>query len=164
VSDVSRLHNWHHDDYEEAKREIYAQLGSLDGMHLFGRKVLVAVYIRPQRSSRGLYQTVKAQKEDIYQGKAVLLVKAGPDAFSGDEAYLASMYGPGGAPKLDEWLFLNSNQGVAVNWEGDGATKLTFVDDEGRMQDRFEWAAGWPCRVVEDDCFMGRMTTPHSAV
>jgi len=164
VSDYTRLHKHGHDDYEVAKQHIHQMIGDFTEIEIFGRQVLVAVYVRPNRNPvTGLFMTTKEQKEDIWQGKAVLVLKCGPDAFQGDDGYVASTFGPGGAPKPGDWLFAAQQSGFPVSLSGDGAARVKAKDHRDEEMDVYEWD-GWPCRIVPDDNFIGRLTNPTGVV
>ena len=160
---ASKLHGWRHDDYEVAKEHIWQQLGSLDGLEVFGRQVLVGVYTRPAFNTRsGLMFTEKEQRNDWYEGKVVLVLAHGPDAFKGTENWLKSTY-PGDAPKIGDWLFQNANTGIQFSFRGDGAQRVTYEDRRGEQQPVYP-GDGWPVRIVNDDGFLGRLREPHSVV
>jgi co-chaperonin GroES (HSP10) len=48
---------------------------------LFNNQILVAVYIRPQKTKSGIYLTDKTTDEDRHQSKVGLIMKMGPSAF-----------------------------------------------------------------------------------
>src|ERR1700753_655075 len=58
------------------------KLGDLGDFEVFNNQVLVAIYVRPQRTKSGIYLTDKAIDEDVFQGKVGLMVKTGPTAFA----------------------------------------------------------------------------------
>lgn len=163
ASTVSNLHNWHHDDYDEAIGQIRKSLGSIDDIEVFGRQVLVAVYVRPNKNKAGIYQTTAQQSEDIWQGKTVLVLKAGPDAFQGDASYARAMFGAMPAPVQHDWVFLRASDGVPVNLCGDGAERPQGSTFGGDMVDIWPWD-GWPCRIISDDAIIGRINKPHTLV
>ena len=161
---ASGLHKWHHDDYAEAKRQILQALGSTADLEIFGSNVLVAIYVRPEKSSKsGIYVTSKRQVEDIYNGKVVMIVKAGPDAFRGDESWLKMQYGSAAPPAPGDWCFLPENVGIMTQFCGDGAERVKGTDSMGRIIDVYEWD-GWPCRIIRHDALIGRMNRPHEIV
>jgi hypothetical protein len=160
---ATNLLNWHHDDYEIAKRHIHQAIGSLDDIEVFGRQVLVAVYVRPNKTAKGFYQTTKAQMEDVYQGKSVLLLKAGPDAFVGDDGYVAAMFGSKGKPSPGDWLFVPASSGLSTWLIGDGAQRPQGEDFRNDPIDIYDWD-GWPVRIIVDDAVIGRMNKPHQLV
>lgn len=165
MADQTWLHDWHHDDYDLAKDHIFKQLGDYSTeMEVFGRQVLVAVYVRPLVNPRtGLSFTDNQQKEDIFQGKVGMVLMLGPDAFQGDPGYVEGTYGPKGAPQVGDWLFTNANTGMSLNITGKGAVRITEKDRRDDDVPQYPMA-GWACRVIADDQFIGRVKNPHNVV
>lgn len=165
MTDMSYLHGWHHDDYEMAKRHIAQQIGKLDDeLEVFGRQVLCAVYIRPLLNPRsGIQSSDKHQQEDIWQGKVLMVLRCGPDAFRGEDSYIKAMFGESGAPKPGDWLIANANTGLSINIKGEGGTRVTAEDRRGE-QEKLYPMDGWACRIVPDDLFIGRVLKPHTVV
>ena len=163
MADVaSALHKWGHEDYEVAKDHIWRQIGNLDSLEVFGRQVLVAVYTRPAYNERTkMYHVEAEQRKDWWEGKVVLLLKLGPDAFSGTADYLQAQYG-GTVPKIGEWLFQNANSGIQFSLSNDGE-RITYEDRHGDKHNLYP-SEGWPVRIVLDDQFLGRLVKPHTVV
>jgi hypothetical protein len=117
----------------------------------------------PDGSESVLYLPLKEIKEDWYQHKVVLILKAGPDAFTGEDSYLRAMFGDASPPRAGEWVFANASAGIQVNIAGDGASRPQTVDRRGEVMDLFEWD-GWPCRIMTDENVLGRLEKPHSVI
>jgi co-chaperonin GroES (HSP10) len=62
----------------DPKTELLKQLGDISKLEIFGNEVLVAIYIRPEKTAGGIFITQNAQDEDKWQGKMGLVVKKGP--------------------------------------------------------------------------------------
>jgi hypothetical protein len=164
MADVTRLHKWHHDDYNVAKEQIWKAIGDISGIDVLARQVLVAVYVRPDvNPATGVYQTIGGMKEDWWQGKSVLVLKCGPGAFLGDESYLRATFPDGKMPQPGDWMFANANSGIQISLFGEGAERIMGVDRRGDMIPIYDWD-GWPCRIIPDEQFLGRLTKPHSIV
>lgn len=169
---VTRHHRPLYDDYTVAKAHIAQAIGDLSDMDVFGRQVLCAVFCRPNMdqmtrpdgTKSTIYTSLKEIKEDWFQHKVVLILKLGPEAFQGDDSYRDAVFGKGTpSPQPGEWLFANANAGIQVNICGEGGTRPQGLDHRGRTVDLFEWE-GWPCRIIGDDNFLGRITKPHTVV
>jgi co-chaperonin GroES (HSP10) len=65
------------DPAENLKKE----LGDLSTVEVFNNQILVAVYIRPQKTKSGIILTSQTTDEDRYQSKVGLVIKKGPQAF-----------------------------------------------------------------------------------
>lgn len=164
---VSQLHKQGHADYEVAKTEIHQALGDISKEEIWGRQVLCAVYVRPSchqiAGGKTVWTTTSAQEEDIWQGKALLVLAMGPNAFQGDQSYLDATFPGGKAPKVGDWLFARPNDGIAMSVMGEGATRPQGKDHLDRPVDKFDWD-GWPCRIIQDESFFGKMSTPNKVV
>lgn len=161
---TSRHHRPFYDDYNVAKLHIMQAVGDLTDIEFFGRQVLVGVFIKPNTTSTGFYIGKKEQAEDEYQSKIVMVLKKGPEAFVGASSYHNATFGQGVAvPEVGDWLFANASAGFAMRVMSDKSSRPQGSDYAGRAIDLFEWD-GWPCRVMSDDNFIGRITKPHSIV
>lgn len=65
-----------------------------------GARVLVAQYVRPQKTVSGLYLPDKTRDEDIYQGKVGIVLKLGPLAFVDDEQH----HWGDSKPRVGDWV------------------------------------------------------------
>lgn len=90
-------------------------LDELKGAHekytLYDDDVLVATYIRPEKTAGGIIMTTRAKEEDRYQGKAGLLLKIGPAAFKYDRTGQYSFEGD--PPAVMDWVVYRPSD----NWE-----------------------------------------------
>lgn len=165
---VSQLHKQGHADYDIAKKEIHQALGNISSEQVWGRQVLCAVYVRPNCTTLPngtmIWVPTSSQEEDIWQGKALLVLALGPSAFKGDESYIKATFPDmANLPKVGDWLYARPNDGIAMSVMGDGASRPQGTDHLGRPVDKFDWD-GWPCRILQDESFFGKMTAPHKIV
>ena len=72
---------------KDPKKEIQDKIGDLSKLDLFNNQVLVAVYIRPEKTKGGIILAGQTRDEDKYQGKVGLVVKMGPQAFVSSKEY-----------------------------------------------------------------------------
>jgi co-chaperonin GroES (HSP10) len=101
--------NMVHDD--DPKEKILKELGDLSGVEVMFSHVLVAIYRRPAKTSGGVFMPDQYLDEDIYQGKAMLVVKKGPLAFKDTEE--ANFYGAD--VKVGDWIVCRPSDGWAVS-------------------------------------------------
>jgi co-chaperonin GroES (HSP10) len=66
----------------DPKVALRKEIGSVDTVEVFNNQLLVAVYIRPQKTKSGIYLTDKTTDEDRFQSKVGLVLKKGPSAFN----------------------------------------------------------------------------------
>lgn len=161
---IGRHHQAFYNDYEVCKAHILQAIGDYSTLDLFGRQVLVAVYCRPNVTPGGIMLPEKDQKEDWWQTKTVLVLKMGPDAFHGKESFHNATYGRGiPAPGVGDWLFANANAGIQLSLRFEGASRPQGLDRNGNPMDLFV-GDGWPCRIMDDTNFIGRVAKPHNVV
>lgn len=73
----------HHET--DPKQEILDALGDIDDYKVFHNEIVVAVYLRPEKTKSGIILTDRHRDEDRYQSKVGLVVKLGPEAFNDPE-------------------------------------------------------------------------------
>jgi co-chaperonin GroES (HSP10) len=89
-------------------------LGDMSSMQVFGNQVLVAIYVRPQKTAGGIYLTDNTTDEDKFQGKVGLVVKTGPDAFTDPSGEWFNGIEVG----LGDWVYYRVSDGWMVNVHG----------------------------------------------
>lgn len=74
---------------EDPKKAILDALGDLSKEipSLFSGRVLIAIYIAPEKTSGGILLPNSAVKEDVWQGSVGLVVKKGTMAFKDDDTH-----------------------------------------------------------------------------
>ena len=98
----------------DPKKELLDKLGALAGIEVYNNAVLVATYVRPAKTDKGILLPDQYRSEDQYQGKAALIVKMGPDAFKDPsgrwfaDADLA----------VGDWIALRPSDGWSVSING----------------------------------------------
>jgi co-chaperonin GroES (HSP10) len=115
-------------DTDPAKK-IIAEIGDLSTVELFNNQILVATYIRPQKTKSGIYLTDKTTDEDRYQSKVGLVVKMGPSAFEDN----AEGWFKGEEFNLNDWLVFRSSDGWNVTVHGVLCRILTDTQVKGRV-------------------------------
>lgn len=69
----------------DPKKRILEQLGDTSHIELFGNNLLIAVYIRPQKTQSGIYLPDQTTDEDRFQSKVGLLIGKGPFACNSED-------------------------------------------------------------------------------
>ena len=67
---------------EDPKDIILRELGDIEKLKVFHNEVVVAVYLRPEKTKSGIFLTDSHRDEDRHQSKVGLVVKMGPEAFN----------------------------------------------------------------------------------
>jgi co-chaperonin GroES (HSP10) len=95
----------------DPKAALLKELGDLSGVQeLMGARVLVALYVGPEKTKSGLYRPQSQVKEDIWQGCVGLIVKKGPMAFQNDDKN--DFHGQD--PKIGQWVTFRPGDGKRV--------------------------------------------------
>ena len=105
-------------------------LGDLNNVEVFNNQILVAVYIRPQKTKTGIYLTDKTVDEDRYQSKIGLVVKKGPSAFDDETGEWFKNF------SIDEgdWVIFRPSDGWSITVNGVLCRLLEDVNVKGRVQ------------------------------
>lgn len=106
----------HHeiDPAEKILKQIgMTELGKLPGFQLFGNRILVGIYERPEKLESGVFLSDTTRREDEHQSKAALVLMMGHSAFKSDAAF---DFGPDTlAPGNWVTLFINDGRKIVVN-------------------------------------------------
>lgn len=114
----------------DPKKKLLEDLGDLSSVELFNNQILVAVYIRPQKTKSGIYLTDKHVDEDRHQSKVGLLLKKGPSAFEpNDEGWFK-----GEEFNLNDWLVFRPSDGWSITIHGVLCRILSDTQVKGRVQ------------------------------
>src|SRR5271166_130069 len=124
------------DHKEDPADELRRKAGSVDGIELFHNQILVAIYVRPERTRGGIILADVTRKEDIFQGKVGLVLKKGPLAFVDD----ARNQFQGQNVDVGDWIAFRTSDG----WQ------LRVNGSDGQV----------PCRILEDVHVKARLTSP----
>jgi len=98
---------------EDPKVKLLDQLGDISDIELFHNQVLLAVYLRPEKTKSGLILTANHLDEDRYQSKVGLLVKQGPLAFEQDGNWFTGMIFHD-----HDWLIFRPSDGWSITVNG----------------------------------------------
>lgn len=117
----------------DPKKAIIDGVGDLTGVIVMSGKVLLGIYIAPEKTKGGLYRAPVSIAEDVWQGTVGLVLKKGPLAFKDDET--------------------TKFHGQDVN-EGDWV--LFRPGDTARLQ-----ISGVNCRLIEDTLIQAILPDPE---
>jgi co-chaperonin GroES (HSP10) len=118
----------------DPREKLLKDLGDLSQVEIFNNQLLVAVYLRPEKTKSGFYLPDQNREEDKFQSKVGLLVKMGPSAFEASGAWFKDL-----EINLHDWLIVRPSD----SWS------LTVN--------------GVLCRIVEDSLVKGRVPHPDAA-
>ena len=91
-------------------QKLIKELGDISDIEIFNNQILVAVYLRPEKTKTGIYMPDKHREEDKYQSKVGLVVKKGPSAFidTGDNWFKDIEI------NLNDWIMYRATDGWSI--------------------------------------------------
>jgi co-chaperonin GroES (HSP10) len=116
----------HETDPAEAIRK---EMGDISDIEIFHNQVLVAIYIRPEKTKSGLYLSSQTRDEDKYQGKVGLIIKKGADAFVDD----TGKWFKGVNLDVGDWIYFRPSDGWQITVHGQLCRILDDTDVRGRI-------------------------------
>ena len=113
----------------DPKEKLLQELGSLDGLEIFNNQVLVAVYIRPNRTKSGIYLSDQTTDEDKFQSKVGLVLDMGPIAFTNDtNGWFTEV-----DVKVGDWAVFRPSDGWHVTVNGVLCRIVQDIDVKGKV-------------------------------
>ena len=91
--------------------KIFDEVGDLSEIEVPLNKILVGIYMRPEKTASGIILADSSRDEDIYQGKAGLVLKKGPIAFKDDK----SVQFHGLDPQVGDWIAFRPSNGLKID-------------------------------------------------
>ena len=139
VSSVATLRQIAEESGSDPRGALLRVLGDFSHIEVAPRHVLVAGYVRPERTRGGIIRVDQTLAEDRFQGKTALVLKLGPLAFEDDSI---NKFG-GFRAEPGEWIIFRTSDG----WEN------FHVADNGRD--------GTPIRWLVDTSVVGKTSDPE---
>ena len=116
----------------DPKKVILDDMGDISNVKSFNNQVLVAIYLRPEQTSTGVWLPEKNRDEDKYQGKAGLVIKLGPLAFDEtNDNFFKDV-----DVKLHDWVYFKPSDGWSIT------------------------VHGVLCRILDDSAVRGKIDAP----
>jgi co-chaperonin GroES (HSP10) len=119
----------------DEKKDILDRIGDLDGFEIANNELLLAIYMRPEKTAGGIILTPTNLKEDLYQAKAHLVLKIGPGCKF-----------PNLDIKLGDWVVVKPSDA----WSMDVIALPNVMDRKLFV----------PCRMAFDDQIRARLSHP----
>lgn len=110
--------------------QLKKDLGDLSKVEVFNNQLLVAVYIRPQKTKSGIILTDKTTDEDRFQSKIGLVVKKGPSAF--DDS--TGEWFKGVSIDESDWIIFRPSDGWSITVNGVLCRLIEDVNVKGRVK------------------------------
>lgn len=116
----------------DPKKAILDHVGDLSGVEVLSNAILIAIYVRPEKTAGGIYRPGSNIQEDLWQGKAGLILKLGNEAFKDTDQNKFNGY----TLKVGDWVAFRIND----SW-------MLHVKNT-------------PCRLVQDINIKLKLTDP----
>ena len=117
---------------KDPKDDLLQKIGNIEDFAIANNQVLVAIYIRPEKTKSGIYLSDNYRDEDKYQSKAALVIKKGPIAFEDSTGTWFKDFNV----DVNDWVIYRPSDGWSIN------------------------VNGVPCRMLEDISIKGRIPSP----
>ena len=114
----------------DPRLELQTAVGDLSTVEVFNNQILVAIYMRPEKTKSGIYLSDSTRNEDKWQGKVGLVLKKGPLAFVDDatHAFEGLDVEPG------QWAVFSHSDGWSLDVHGVPCRMLQDVHIRARIQ------------------------------
>jgi co-chaperonin GroES (HSP10) len=114
---------------ENPAGELRAKIGDISKVDILHNQILVAVYVRPEKTKAGIFLADQTRNEDRYQGKAGLVLKKGPLAFVDDDTNKFH----GQNVEIGDWVFYRVSDGFPLILNGTLCRLLEEVHVKGKI-------------------------------
>jgi len=94
----------------DPKQKLLDDIGDISSFEIFNNQILIAIYIRPNKTKSGIYLSDQSREEDKVQGKVGLVVKKGPAAFVDD----TSEWFKDISVEVNDWVVIRPSDGWAI--------------------------------------------------
>lgn len=115
--------------FEDPAKELRAKIGDISKVDILHNQILVAVYVRPEKTKTGIFLADQTRNEDRYQGKAGLVLKKGPLAFVDDDTNKFH----GQNVEIGDWVFYRVSDGFPLILNGTLCRLLEEVHVKGKI-------------------------------
>jgi co-chaperonin GroES (HSP10) len=113
----------------DPKKKLLEELGDLSNVEIFNNQVLVAVYLRPEKTKSGIHLPDQHRSEDRIQSKVGLVIKKGPDAFKDPDGKWFNGY----TVNENEWIIFRPSDGWSITVNGVLCRMIDDVNFRGRI-------------------------------
>ena len=114
----------------DPKKDLLKKIGDIKDIEIYNNQILVAVYIRPEKTIGGIIIPDENRNEDKTQGKVGLVLKKGPDAFN-DES---GQWFKDVKVKNNDWVIFRPSDGWTITVNKVVCRLLDDVNVRGRIQ------------------------------
>lgn len=102
------------DPVEVIFKKVGMKNGKVPGFELMANRVLLGLYVRPEKTASGLLLTQQTRAEEKFQGKAAVVLAKGPTAFVSDSNFDFKNQNV----EVGDWVALWVTDGRAISING----------------------------------------------
>lgn len=113
----------------DPKKKLWEELGDLSEVEIFNNQILVAVYLRPEKTKSGIVLPGVHREEDRIQSKVGLVIKKGPDAFNDPDGKWFNGY----TVNQDDWIVFRPSDGWSITVNGVLCRIIDDINVRGRV-------------------------------
>lgn len=99
------------DPAEVIFKKVGMKNGKIPGFELMSNRVLLGLYVRPEKTKSGIIITDTTRGEERFQGKAAVVLALGPSAFVDDDNFRFL----GQKLEIGDWCVLHVTDGRALS-------------------------------------------------
>ena len=101
---------------KDQRKEIMESVGDLSGIELLSNRILVGIYIEPEKTSGGIILTNTTVKESVWQGTVGVVLKKGNTAFVDEPSTNTYFHGQNVEP--GDWIVYRPGDARRVQVNG----------------------------------------------
>jgi co-chaperonin GroES (HSP10) len=113
----------------DPKELIHKEMGDISPVEVFNNQLLVAVYIRPEKTKSGILLPGQVRDEDKFQSKVGLVIKKGPSAFEDTNGE----WFKGVDINVGDWIIMRSSDGWSITVNNVLCRMIEDVNVRGRI-------------------------------
>jgi len=114
----------------DPKKKILDEIGDVNDIGVFNNQILVAIYMRPEKTKSGILLSGNTRDEDRYQGKVGLVLKKGATAFvDPDHKWFVDTN-----VNVGDWVYFRVTDGWSINVHGVSCRMLEDTDVRGSTE------------------------------
>lgn len=102
---------------DDEKQAIFDRFKDLDKIKVPLNRILLAIYLPPERTKGGIIRPDIVRNEDIYQGVAALVVKKGPHCYE-QSPNMDYDWTEGDVCAVGDWVMFRRGEGFRVQIDG----------------------------------------------
>lgn len=102
------------DPAEVLFKKVGMKAGKIPGFELMANRVLLGLYVRPEKTKSGIILSDNTRAEEKFQGKAAVVLAMGPSAFVSDDHFSFQEQ----TLKVGDWVSLWVTDGRAISING----------------------------------------------